>query len=246
MTHILSNLASWGSGLWGELDLTALEGWDLQGVHAAGPLRSPRGDEVEDAVTLDVGKTFLGVVQRFLDPEQSLKLYWALYRVHVESRAWNARGPRILERMAQQRPTLLALQEYDVHSLATGSYGSFREAMDGLGYDGALFLGPGQERNHDLKASKGLWKGLKRPGKGGSWPLLAEGSRLPAGRPPRGPQAGVRQRDGCLGALKPFIDVNLRCLWQYRPPGGLGTSDGTLSFMLIQWLLLRTEGCWPM
>ena len=97
-------------------------------------------------MTLDGGKSFLGVVQRFLNEEQSLSLHRALYRVHVESRAWEARGPRILERMAQQRPTLLALQEYDVQELHTGGYRSFREAMEALGYDGALFLGPGQEK----------------------------------------------------------------------------------------------------
>jgi len=122
-------------GLWDQLDLTLLEGkgWKLDGVH------------VEDAVTLDGGKTFLGVVQQFLDKEQSLRIYRALEKVHLDSRAWEARGPRILQRIKDHQPTLLALQEYDVHDLHT-IFGTFRQALEGLGYEGAVFLGPGQEK----------------------------------------------------------------------------------------------------
>ncbi|CAL1142455.1 unnamed protein product [Cladocopium goreaui] len=122
-------------GLWDQLDLTLLEGkgWQLDGVH------------VEDPVTLDGGKTFLGVVQQYMTQEQSLQLYKALEKVHLESRAWEARGPRILEKLKVYQPTVVALQEYDVHDLTTG-LGTFRQALEGLGYEGLVFLGPGQEK----------------------------------------------------------------------------------------------------
>jgi len=69
-----------------------------------------------------------------------------LHKVHVESREWKARGPRILEKIAQQQPTILALQEYDVQELPTAGHTSFLSAMEAMGYQGALFLGPGQEK----------------------------------------------------------------------------------------------------
>ncbi|CAJ1453657.1 unnamed protein product, partial [Effrenium voratum] len=123
-------------GLWDQLDLTTLaeKGWELSGV------------KVEDAVTLDGGKTFLGVVQNFLDQEHTMKLYETLHKVQVESRAWEARGPRILAKVAEMRPTLLGFQEFDVQDLPTGRFGSFRAAVEHLGYEGANFIGPGQEK----------------------------------------------------------------------------------------------------
>ncbi|CAK9070582.1 unnamed protein product [Durusdinium trenchii] len=123
-------------GLWDQVDLTVLaeKGWQLDGV------------KVENASTLEGAKTFLGVIQQFLDQERAGRLYAAVQKVHVNSRTWEVRGQRILERLRQQEPTLVAFQEYDVHGLATGDWGSFREALEGLGYEGAVFLGPGQEK----------------------------------------------------------------------------------------------------
>eukprot|EP00931_Biecheleriopsis_adriatica_P119558 TRINITY_DN94790_c0_g1_i1.p1 TRINITY_DN94790_c0_g1~~TRINITY_DN94790_c0_g1_i1.p1 ORF type:complete len:456 (-),score=71.33 TRINITY_DN94790_c0_g1_i1:13-1320(-) len=124
-------------GLWGELDLSKLqdEGWKLDGV------------EVQDAVTLSGNTTFLGIVKRSLDDSKSLILYNALRKVQVETRAWDVRGPRILKKIKETSPSLLALEEYDVHDLPTSGHASFKEAMHELGYEGANFLGPGQEKS---------------------------------------------------------------------------------------------------
>lgn len=123
-------------GLWDKEDLTKLsnEGWKLDSV------------QVEDAVTLDGGKTFLGVARQHLDEVSCEILYAALQRVQSESRAWQVRGPRILEKIDAIQPTFLALQEYDVQELPTGPHSSFRDALAARGYEGALFLGPGQEK----------------------------------------------------------------------------------------------------
>ena len=53
-----------GAGLWDQLDLTLLEGmgWQLDGV------------KVQDAVTLDGGKTFLGVVQQHMSQASDRQL----------------------------------------------------------------------------------------------------------------------------------------------------------------------------
>eukprot|EP00913_Durusdinium_trenchii_P029517 g27669.t1 len=119
-------------GLWDQVDLTVLaeKGWQLDGV------------KVENASTLEGAKTFLGVIQQFLDQERAGRLYAAVQKVHVNSRTWEVRGQRILERLRQQEPTLVAFQEYDVHGLATGDWGSFREALEGLGYEGADRMWP--------------------------------------------------------------------------------------------------------
>eukprot|EP00440_Ansanella_granifera_P002392 gb/GFBE01002597.1/.p1 GENE.gb/GFBE01002597.1/~~gb/GFBE01002597.1/.p1 ORF type:complete len:444 (+),score=96.74 gb/GFBE01002597.1/:1-1332(+) len=123
-------------GLWGEANLLKLaeQGWKLDGV------------EVQDAETLNGNTTFMGILRRSLDAEKSLLLFSAVQRVHVESRLWDVRGSRILNKIRDAAPTLVALQEYDVHDLPTAGQATFREAMSELGYEGANFLGPGQEK----------------------------------------------------------------------------------------------------
>eukprot|EP00930_Biecheleria_cincta_P085950 TRINITY_DN75311_c0_g1_i1.p1 TRINITY_DN75311_c0_g1~~TRINITY_DN75311_c0_g1_i1.p1 ORF type:complete len:540 (+),score=99.40 TRINITY_DN75311_c0_g1_i1:76-1695(+) len=128
-------------GLWSERDLLALgrDGWELEGV------------EVEDAVTLRCDGTsatsFLGILREHLDKEKSMLLYDAVREVQNNSRAWDIRGPRILKKIKKSKATFVVLEEYDVHLLPTAGKPSFVEAMNQIGYEGANFKGPGQEKS---------------------------------------------------------------------------------------------------
>jgi endonuclease/exonuclease/phosphatase family metal-dependent hydrolase len=131
--------------LWSERDLlqVASNGWDLAAA-GLGPLDSQRVCCASGAPEL---KTFYGVLVEHLGNEGSCFLYNAIKSVQDTSRSWNVRGPRILQRITAGRPTLVVLEEYDVHHLPTADRASFREAMADAGYYGFLFLGPGQETN---------------------------------------------------------------------------------------------------
>lgn len=124
-------------GLWGEPDLLQLgeKGWKLDGV------------EVQDAVTLDGNPTFLGIVRQSLSEEKGALLYNSIRKVQLESRAWEVRGVKILEKVVDATPTLVAFQEYDVHDLPMPGGTTFADEMSKLGYEGANFLGPGQEKS---------------------------------------------------------------------------------------------------
>jgi len=56
-------------------------------------------------------------------------------------------GARVWEKIKKSKASFVILEEYDVHPLPTGGAPSFIEAMRRLGYEGALFLGPGQNQS---------------------------------------------------------------------------------------------------
>eukprot|EP00928_Gymnodinium_smaydae_P044967 TRINITY_DN30014_c0_g1_i1.p1 TRINITY_DN30014_c0_g1~~TRINITY_DN30014_c0_g1_i1.p1 ORF type:complete len:610 (-),score=142.38 TRINITY_DN30014_c0_g1_i1:98-1831(-) len=131
--------------LWSEKDLLALpqQGWKLDG-----------GVQVRDSTALQAlveGEkdpvTLRGIFDRHLDKQSTAKLYDAIKKVQEESRAWDVRGRRVLQKIKDARATFVVLEEYDVHELETAGHATFHEAMRALGYDGALFLGPGQEQS---------------------------------------------------------------------------------------------------
>jgi len=128
--------------LWAERDLLQLVSsvWDL----AAGGLESPDGHSVCCSDGAPKPKTFFGVLMQHLDLEGSCFLYDAIRRVQDSSRTWCVRGPRVLQHITAGRPTVVVLEEYDVHQLPTAGSPSFGEAMANAGYDSFLLLGPGQ------------------------------------------------------------------------------------------------------
>eukprot|EP00439_Symbiodinium_sp_Y106_P023480 s3995_g2.t2 len=121
--------------LWSQPDLKNLEGWDL-GLET---------EKVKDEVTLEKHLTCLGVLQKELkDKDLGRRVYDQIAKENIH-RTWDRRMPKILNRITEAAPDLVAFQEYDMHRLQVEKK-QFHEHMASAGYEGAQLLCPGQER----------------------------------------------------------------------------------------------------
>jgi len=121
--------------LWSQSNLRNLEGWDL----------GLQKEKVRDEVTLETHLTCLGVLQKELeDKELGRRVYDHIAKENIH-RTWERRMPKVLKRIREEAPDLVAFQEYDMHRLKVEKK-EFHEHMASAGYEGAQLLCPGQER----------------------------------------------------------------------------------------------------
>ncbi|CAE7655269.1 unnamed protein product [Symbiodinium sp. CCMP2592] len=112
--------------LWSQPDLKSLEGWDL-GLEK---------EKVKDEVTLEKHLTCLGVLQKELkDKDLGRRVYDQIAEENIH-RTWDRRMPKILNRITEEAPDLVAFQEYDMHRLQVEKK-QFHEHMASAGYEGS-------------------------------------------------------------------------------------------------------------
>ncbi|CAE7195005.1 unnamed protein product [Symbiodinium sp. CCMP2456] len=112
--------------LWSQPDLRNLEGWDL----------GLQKEKVRDEVTLEKHLTCLGVLQKELkDKDLGRRVYDEIAKENIH-RTWDRRMPKILKRIREEAPDLVAFQEYDMHRLKVEKR-EFHEHMASAGYEGS-------------------------------------------------------------------------------------------------------------